>query len=100
MYVFDISDPSAPKQINFIRGFQDTWTGEGVQVIHIDTPAYTGDVLVQGHETCLNNAGKTSQHASGGWTLVDVSNPKSHRYLVRGFGDFANTDGSRGGGSA
>ena len=49
---------------------------------------------VQGHETCLNNAGKTSQHASGGWTLVDVSNPKSHRYLVRGFGDFANTDGS------
>jgi hypothetical protein len=94
VYVFDISDLSAPKQINFIRGEQDTWTGEGVQVIHIDTPAFEGDVLVQGHETCLNNAGNTSQHAAGGWTLVDVSNPKTHRYLVRGFGDFDNTDGS------
>ncbi len=94
VYVFDISDLAKPKQINFIRDPQDTWTGEGVQVIHIDTPAFDGDVLVQGHETCLNNAGNTSRHAVGGWSLVDVTSPKTHKYLVRGFGDFDNTDGS------
>jgi hypothetical protein len=94
VYVFDISNLARPKQINFIRNEQDTWTGEGVQVIHVDTPAFAGDMLVMSNETCDDNAGNVSSHAVGGFTLVDVTNPKVHKYLVRGFGDFDLGDGT------
>jgi hypothetical protein len=50
VYVMDISDPTDPKQINFIRTSNDSYVGEGVQTIHIDTPAYEGDVLAMNNE--------------------------------------------------
>jgi len=88
VYVFNISNPAKPKQINFIRTSNDSYVGEGVQVIHIDTPAFTGDVLAMNNEICGPN-----QHANGGMTLVDVTNPKVHKYLVEHAGDVA-ADGS------
>jgi hypothetical protein len=30
VYVFDIANPAAPKQINFVRAANDTYVGEGV----------------------------------------------------------------------
>jgi hypothetical protein len=87
VYVFDINDPANPKQINFIRTANDSYAGEGVHAIHLSTSAFTGDVLAFNNESCLNQAGKTSKHAIGGFTLVDVTNPKTHKFLVEGFGD-------------
>jgi hypothetical protein len=92
VYVVDIRDPSAPKQINFIRTSNDTYVGEGVQTIHIDTPAYEGDVLAMNNEICPIDP-TPSQHANGGMTLVDVTNPKVHEYLVEHAGD-VQSDGS------
>ena len=87
VYVFDISNPAKPKQINFIRTANDSHPGEGIHAIPISTGAFTGDVLAFNNESCLNEAGKTSQHAIGGFTLVDVTKPKTHKFLVEGFGD-------------
>ncbi len=92
VYVVDIADPSNPKQINFIRTSNDSYVGEGVQTIHIDTPAYEGDVLAMNNEICPLTA-TPSQHANGGMTLVDVTNPKTHKYLVEHAGD-VQPDGS------
>jgi len=87
VYVFDIANLAKPKQINFIRTSNDSYVGEGVQTIHIDTPAFNGDVLAMNNEICP--VGTPSQHADGGMTLVDVTNPKVHRYLVEHAGDVA-----------
>jgi len=85
VYVFNIKDPANPKQVNFIRAANETYVGEGVQVLPIDTPQYKGDVLIHNNEICGTN--KTG--AKGGVSLVDVTNPKVHRYLAEGVGDFA-----------
>lgn len=94
VYVFNISDPTRPKQINFIRTANDSYSGEGVQAVHLSTSAWTGDLLAFNNEDCLdlsrginNPAGKTSKHSIGGFTLVDVTKPKTHKFLVEGFGD-------------
>ena len=92
VYVFDIGDLAKPKQINFIRTSNDSYVGEGVQVIHIDTPQYTGDVLAMNNEICNEDKGD-EKHPNGGMTLVDVTNPKVHKYLVEHAGDVA-ADGS------
>ncbi len=84
VYVFDISNPAAPKQINFIRAANNSYVGEGVQVIRIDTPQFTGDVLLQNNEIC----GTVKTGAKGGISLIDVTNPKVHKYLAEGVGDF------------
>ena len=84
VYVFDIANPAAPKQINFIRTGNNSYVGEGVQVIHIDTPAYNGDVLIHNNEIC----GTAGPGTVGGASLVDVTNPKTEQFLSQGFGDF------------
>jgi hypothetical protein len=84
VYVFDISDPTSPKQINFIRAANNSYVGEGVQVLYFDTPQYNGDVLVQNNEIC----GPANTGAKGGLSLIDVTNPKVHTYLAEGVGDF------------
>ena len=89
VYVFNIKDPANPKQVNFIRTANDSYVGEGVQVIHIDTPKYEGDVLAMNNEIC----GAPNLNANGGMTLVDVSNPKVHKYLSKNVGDDDDGDG-------
>ena len=84
VYVFDISNPAAPKQINFIRAANNSYVGEGVQVIHLETAAFTGDLLLQNNEIC----GPANTGAKGGISLIDVTNPKVHKYLAEGVGDF------------
>ncbi|MEN9933783.1 MAG: hypothetical protein RLZZ387_362 [Chloroflexota bacterium] len=83
VYVFDIANPASPKQINFIRTGNNSYVGEGVQVINVTTPAFSGDLLVHNNEIC----DVTKTGAVGGISLVDVTNPKVHKYLARGFGD-------------
>jgi len=84
VYVFDISKPAAPKQINFIRAANNSYVGEGVQVISVNTEHFKGDLLLQNNEIC----GTTKTGAKGGISLIDVTNPKVHKYLAEGVGDF------------
>ncbi len=94
VYVFDISNPAKPKQINFIRTLNDSYAGEGVQAVHLSTSQWTGDLLAFNNEDCTNKSrdpkfviGKTSKHSVGGASFIDVTNPKVHRYLAEGIGD-------------
>jgi hypothetical protein len=81
--VVDISNPAAPKHVSTIPSHTDTFTGEGSQVITLNTPSFTGDLLVYSNEICPG-AGQ----GIGGVTLVDVTNPLRPKKLVEGFGDF------------
>ncbi|MFI9818695.1 PA domain-containing protein [Saccharothrix variisporea] len=89
VYVFDIKDPTNPKQVNFIRTGQNSYVGEGSQVIHVDTPKFTGDVLAFNNEVCGSVTPSVGNNLStaGGATLVDVTDPKRPTYLAKGFGD-------------
>lgn len=84
VYVFDVANPAAPKQINFIRAANDSYVGEGVQVIRVSTPQYNGDLLIHNNEIC----GNPQTGAKGGISLVDVTNPKTEKFLAEGVGDF------------
>jgi hypothetical protein len=83
VYVFDIKNLSQPKQVGFIPAADGTYVGEGVQVIHVDTPLYQGDVLIHNNEICDAEA----VAPNGGVSLFDVSNPKDPEALAEGVGD-------------
>jgi hypothetical protein len=85
VYIVDISDPAAPELVNRIASHRGTFSGEGSQVMHIDTPAFTGDVLAFQNEVC---PGETK--GIGGMSLFDVTDPHEPVKLVEGWGDFSN----------
>jgi hypothetical protein len=85
VYVIDISDPANPVEVGFIRTHQDTLIGEGMQVVHLDTAEFTGDVLVVNHEGCGKNY-------KAGVSLYDVTNPLKPKKLSEHFGDFTVDD--------
>ena len=79
-WVIDISDPANPKEVNFIAMPQDTRPGEGMQVTHVETAMFTGDILVMNAEACGKNY-------KGGFMLYDVTDPLDPKKLKEGFGD-------------
>jgi hypothetical protein len=87
VYVIDISDLANPVEVGFIATRQDTLVGEGMQVVHLETAAFTGDVLLMNHEGCGKNF-------KGGVSLWDVTNPLKPKKLSEHFGDFT-IDGDR-----
>jgi hypothetical protein len=84
-YVVDISNPAAPREVGVIPGHINSWTGEGVQVVHVETASFKGEILVQNYETC-DTTGRGD--AKGGASLWDVSNPLKPVKLVENVGDF------------
>ncbi len=85
IHIVDIADPANPKKAAYIPGHTDTFSGEGSQVVTLDTPQYKGDLLVYQNEICPG-----TEQGVGGVSLVDVRNPRSPKKLVEGFGDFTN----------
>jgi hypothetical protein len=85
VYVIDISDPANPHEVGFIRTHQDTLVGEGMQVVHVTTSEFTGDVLVLNHEGCGKNY-------KAGVSLWDVTDPLHPKKLSDHFGDFTIDD--------
>jgi hypothetical protein len=83
VYVFSIRNLAEPKQVGFIEAAPGTYVGEGVQILHLDTPQYEGDVLIHNNEIC----GTAGDNPNGGVTLVDVTNPEEPEYLAQGVGD-------------
>jgi hypothetical protein len=87
VYIVDIGgghsggSPSSPVEIGFIQSHQDTFVGEGVQVIRVDTAKFHGDLLLQNNEGCDKND-------KGGMSLFDVTDPYHPKKLVENWGDF------------
>lgn len=88
--VVDISDPQAPKAGAYIPSHVDTFSGEGSQVVSINTSSFKGDVLVYQNEWCPGTT-----NGVGGISLVDVTNPRQPKKLVEGAGDFTKRDGTQ-----
>ncbi|HET8952890.1 MAG TPA: PA domain-containing protein [Solirubrobacteraceae bacterium] len=88
--IVDIANPAAPKMLGYIPSHTDTYSGEGSQVIEMNTPSFKGDLLVYQNEWCPNTT-----NGVGGITLVDVRNPNSPKKLVEGAGDFTKRDGTQ-----
>jgi hypothetical protein len=88
--IVDIADPKNPKALGYVPSHVDTFSGEGSQVVTLDTPSYKGDLLVYQNEWCPGTT-----NGVGGVTLVDVSNPNSPKKLVEGAGDFTKKDGTQ-----
>jgi len=84
VYIADISNPAQPKKVSLIPSHIGTYSGEGSQVITLNTPYFKGDLLVYQNEICPGQA----KNGVGGVTLVDVTNPLKPKKLVEGFGDF------------
>jgi hypothetical protein len=85
VWVVDISDLDNPVEVAFIPMSQDTRPGEGMQVLHIETAEFTGDVLAVNEESCGKNF-------KAGFSLWDVTDPANPVKLAKNFGDFT-TDG-------
>jgi hypothetical protein len=87
VYIVDIGgghsdgSPSNPVEIGFIQSHQDTFVGEGVQVIAVNTAKFHGNLLLQNNETCDKNG-------KGGLSLFDVTDPYHPKKLVENWGDF------------
>ncbi len=88
--IVDISNPAAPKAAGYIPSHVDTYSGEGSQVVSLDTPSFKGDLLVYQNEWCPGTT-----NGVGGVSLVDVTNPRQPKKLVEGAGDFTKKDGSQ-----
>jgi len=80
VYVVDIRDLENPELVTFIQTHQDTLVGEGMQVIDISTPKFTGEVLLMNHEGCGKNF-------KAGVSLWDVTVPSKPKKLSEHFGD-------------
>jgi hypothetical protein len=85
VYVIDISNPAAPKEVGFIPAHQDTFVGEGVQALHVDTAKFDGDLLVHNNEGCGKNF-------KAGVSIWDVTNPLRPVKLSENLGDFTTGD--------
>lgn len=85
VYVVDISNPAAPELVTTIPSHRGTYSGEGSQVIHLETEYFTGEVLAYQNEICPGDT-----KGVGGVTLVDVTDPAHPKKLVEGAGDFSN----------
>ena len=92
VWVVDIRNPAAPKKVGLIRSHEDTYTAEGVQAMRVTTPHFKGDLLAFSNEQCQT---EKTLNGVGGVTLVDVTNPRSPKKLVEGFGDFSNNGKSQ-----
>ena len=88
--IVDISNPAAPKAAAYIPSHVDTYSGEGSQVVSLNTPSFKGDLLVYQNEWCPNTT-----NGVGGISLVDVTNPRQPKKLVEGAGDFTKKNGSQ-----
>jgi hypothetical protein len=89
VYVFDIKNLSAPRQVSFIPTAPGSFVGEGIHVIKLHTKSFKGDLLIFNNEICGDDPA-----AIGGATLVDVTDPANPRVLAAGVGDLtpANPD--------
>ncbi len=85
VYVIDIANPAAPKQVGFIPAHQDSYVGEGVHAISVTTSSYNGDLLLMNNESCGKNY-------KAGLSIWNITNPLKPFKLSENMGDFTAGD--------
>jgi hypothetical protein len=85
VHVVDVTDPSNPVRSGFLNSGGTGYVTEGVHALHIDTSAFTGDILVISNEWCALNP--NPKNLPGGITIWDITEPTEPKQLVRGFGE-------------
>ncbi len=83
VHVVDIRRPETPKKVAFIEVGGNSYVGEGISLIHLDTPHFRGDVLTVSLEPC-----RPGEAFNGGMSAFDVTDPANPKPLFEGFGDF------------
>jgi len=83
VHVVDISDPTAPAKVGFIRANKNSYHGEGAQVIHVDTKHFDGDLLFVNNEPC-----NSAMPYDGGANIWNVTDPTHPIPVARGVGDW------------
>ncbi len=86
VYVIDISDPSAPREVGFIPASPYTYVGEGVQVLNMKTASFEGQVLIHNNENCIPVDGAIPA-GRGGASMWDVTDPVNPLPLFEHIGD-------------
>ena len=100
VYIVDISDPSSPSQVGFIKSPPNTRAND-VKVEHIVTPRFSGEILVVTNEPCFFgsiprlaacSSGRVCGGnpffvlpSQGGVAIYDVTNPLKPRTLKKNF---------------
>jgi hypothetical protein len=86
VHVVDITDPANPTKTGFLNSGGFGYVTEGLQALHVDTAAFTGDILVVSNEWCRESG--NPRNMPGGITIWDITEPTEPKQLVRAFGDF------------
>jgi hypothetical protein len=86
VYVIDISNPAQPTEAGFIPTTPQSWVGEGVQILDMETPAFDGQVLIHSNESCTWVADEVHS-GLGGISLWDVTAPTDPQALAEHVGD-------------
>ena len=82
-YTVDISNPASPFEVGFTAFPPQSYPGEGMQALSLDTAPFTGDILVTNNENCTN----TDPARVGGMSIYDISDPTAIVPLAIGKGD-------------
>jgi len=69
--------------VSFTAFPPQSYPGEGMQVLKLNTPFFRGDVLVTNNENCTN----TDPNRVGGMSIYDVTDPLNIAPLAIGKGD-------------
>lgn len=94
VHIVDISDPANPIKVGFIASPPGTRAND-VKVTHLETPHFTGEVLVHSNEPCgtpflprIQSRGVGAPPGQGGVAIYDVTDPTQPRSLKRNFGNY------------
>ncbi len=79
--IVDIGNPAAPKAVSYIPSHVDTFSGEGSQVLSVDTPGFKGDLLVYQNEWCPNTT-----NGIGGISIIPDQLLSDVEFSSGGFG--------------
>ena len=81
VHVVDVRDPTDPQVVGFLPANSNEYPGEGLHIMHVDTPSFTGDILLHNNEACSSATPSTL-----GMSIWDVTDPLNPVKLSQ-FGD-------------
>jgi hypothetical protein len=91
VHIVDIADPANPSKVGFIPAKPGTRNND-VKVAHLETPHFSGEILVASNEPCdspflprLQANGLGGPPGQGGVAIWDVTNPTKPRALKQNF---------------
>jgi hypothetical protein len=80
VHIVDVRDPANPVKVGFIASEANGVPGEGVHIMSVNTPQFTGDLLLHNNEEC------EFEDSTLGMSIWDVTNPAAPVKLSQ-FGD-------------